>query len=582
MNNKSILLIIQIFCFVSFVVSNASVYAASQKDGCQDPLLVTTSEEKKVISDASGNVTLIDENTQAKAKDGSDSRKPSRSRKHRNRRRPYLPEEVFYEDWCFQDLMTKVQDGEVTKIYGSDKARYYYYEFNGQGGATKTTGNMTKAIGNDGIASVFLYDTNNNQTRAISFVGSSKSLTKASYRNSSNKALVTKTIVDLGGANLTESSVYDSLGQLTTKTPNDGTSVEQEIYQYDSRGRITSVQPAGGRAAQTFYDVQSQVTKQRVPFGSSSGADYSDTTMLYDGIKQTKVIDPRGYITSALYDSNGNFTKMTDALSGNWVYNYSLADQITKLTMPDNNSYSYDYDAMGNLTKETDPLGNTKTNAYDPYQYGMVTKSNNGIAGDGGSLYYRYDGLQRLTHSYAMNTTVTLEYSYMQYDINNNVTKMGPGPSAPYFCTWAYDGDTAQLTHRTFGWLTGMGSPLSKVDFFFDRPGRLTKMDKGIVQWQYQYRSSSPWELTAIRSSNSYGMTKSTNFEIDAYGKMTKQTLGNGVYTTYQYDDSGALTRMAHQKPRGWAFARLFLFVRQELQSHKDQPDRQQRNHEFG
>lgn len=67
MNNKSILLIIQIFCFVSFVVSNASVYAASQKDGCQDPLLVTTSEEKKVISDASGNVTLIDENTQAKA-----------------------------------------------------------------------------------------------------------------------------------------------------------------------------------------------------------------------------------------------------------------------------------------------------------------------------------------------------------------------------------------------------------------------------------------------------------------------------------------------------------------------------------
>ena len=67
MKNKSILLIIQIFCLVSFIAGFASAVPSSHTDGCQDPLLATTSDEKKVISDASGNVTLIDEDTQADA-----------------------------------------------------------------------------------------------------------------------------------------------------------------------------------------------------------------------------------------------------------------------------------------------------------------------------------------------------------------------------------------------------------------------------------------------------------------------------------------------------------------------------------
>jgi len=64
MKNKLILLIIQIFCFISFIIGNASVYAASTDDGLTDPLLVTTSDEKKVVSDAAGNADLIDENMQ--------------------------------------------------------------------------------------------------------------------------------------------------------------------------------------------------------------------------------------------------------------------------------------------------------------------------------------------------------------------------------------------------------------------------------------------------------------------------------------------------------------------------------------
>ncbi|MDD1724914.1 MAG: hypothetical protein LUQ07_07280 [Methanospirillum sp.] len=65
MKNQSILLIIQIFCLFSFIISTATVCASAGE--CQDPMVAATSEEKKVISDASGNVTLIDEDTQAEA-----------------------------------------------------------------------------------------------------------------------------------------------------------------------------------------------------------------------------------------------------------------------------------------------------------------------------------------------------------------------------------------------------------------------------------------------------------------------------------------------------------------------------------
>src|ERR1035437_200543 len=125
-------------------------------------------------------------------------------------------------------------------------------------------------------------------------------------------------------------------------------------------------------------------------------------------------------------------------------------------------------------------------------------------------------------------------------------TKMAPNASADYFRMWLHDPTTGRLTHRTFGWLAAFQSPLAGVDFSYDHPGRLTKMDKGLVRWQYQYRAAAPYEMTAVRATNDYGLTKTTSGAVDAYGRTVTKTLGNGVQTTYQYDDSGALTRMAH------------------------------------
>lgn len=68
MNHKHIILIIQIFCLVSFAANIvSSAQPSTSTDGCQDPLLVNQSEVKKISTDASGNPILIDENTIAEA-----------------------------------------------------------------------------------------------------------------------------------------------------------------------------------------------------------------------------------------------------------------------------------------------------------------------------------------------------------------------------------------------------------------------------------------------------------------------------------------------------------------------------------
>ena len=67
MNKNHIMLIIQIFCLMSFIAGIVIAEPAAGKDGCQDPLLVNQSQEKKVITDGSGDITLIDEDTQAEA-----------------------------------------------------------------------------------------------------------------------------------------------------------------------------------------------------------------------------------------------------------------------------------------------------------------------------------------------------------------------------------------------------------------------------------------------------------------------------------------------------------------------------------
>jgi hypothetical protein len=67
MNTKHIFTIFQVLCLVSMIGGFVLAAPSSGPEGSQDPLLVAQIEEKKVITDSLGNLTLIDEDTQDKA-----------------------------------------------------------------------------------------------------------------------------------------------------------------------------------------------------------------------------------------------------------------------------------------------------------------------------------------------------------------------------------------------------------------------------------------------------------------------------------------------------------------------------------
>ena len=65
-----------------------------------------------------------------------------------------------FNDWNIQDQITKILYESFTKEYGDDKKVEVYYEYAGMPGVTKSTGDMTKVTGMNGITSTMVYDNN--------------------------------------------------------------------------------------------------------------------------------------------------------------------------------------------------------------------------------------------------------------------------------------------------------------------------------------------------------------------------------------------------------------------------------------
>ena len=60
------------------------------------------------------------------------------------------------------------------------------------------------------------------------------------------------------------------------------------------------------------------------------------------------------------------------------------------------------------------------------------------------------------------------------------------------------------------------------------------------------------------------------HYEYDAAGRLSKKTLGNGVYTTYDYDAAGNVLHLVNHEPDGSVLSRLRLHLRRLRPPHLD------------
>jgi len=301
----------------------------------------------------------------------------------------------------------------------------------------------------------------------------------------------------------TTSYAYNAAGYLATATDANGGVTS---YTYDASGNMLTVtDPRGITYIQNVYDVNDMVSQQTLANGGVFQFAY---TLDNNGdVTQTNITDPRGYVRTVTFDSDGYMNSdtravgmpevqtmtynrqegtglllgMTDALNRQTTYSYdSLGDvtsvtqlastqnavtttidytsqysEVTSVSDPLGNTTTFLYDANGNLVSLSDPLGNTSTVTYNSAGQPLTTTdplgNENQFSYQDGNLVSITDPLGRITSRFvdaagrvAAMTDPMGEISKIDYDPLDRITSVtDPLGNQTSF---SYDGNGDLLT----------------------------------------------------------------------------------------------------------------------------------------
>jgi len=280
-------------------------------------------------------------------------------------------------------------------------------------------------------------------------------------------------------------------------------------YTYDTKGNILTATDALGYVTTNTYDTSNNLLSVSKPIGGGVNALTSYTYNSFGEILTTT--DPLGNVTTNTYDSHGNLlTVTTPAPNGSTAasvttFTYNTLGELLTIKDPLNNVTTLTYFPTGLINTITDPQNNVTTYGYDAH--GNRTSVTDALSHQ---TTFTYDSMDRLTKiTYPDTTTTQFAYDYRGRrtsvtDQNGKVT------------TYAYD-DADRLTTVTDA----------------ATPGNVTT---------YGYDTES--NLTSIQDANS----RTTSFNYDAFGRVTKTTFPSGYIETYGYDADNNLTGKTDRK----------------------------------
>jgi RHS repeat-associated protein len=206
--------------------------------------------------------------------------------------------------------------GNITRYFYDNAGRLERVEHPAVAGVVKTTlyfydlaGNKVKQVDENSIATLYVYDEMNRLLRQIR---------------------------DMNG-----NEIEDSPDLVTTFT-------------YNKLGDRTTVTDPNGNTTTMVYDELQRLVQTIDPDGNITAFEYglnsSGSTGNIDSFKATKATDPRGFVTSTVYDKY--YRPVTNIVQ----FQLSPALYATNITI---------YDASGNVRFSKDPLGNTSEVQYD-------------------------------------------------------------------------------------------------------------------------------------------------------------------------------------------------------------------------
>lgn len=319
---------------------------------------------------------------------------------------------------------------------------------------------------------------------------------------------------------------YDDIGQLTSITWPDGTSVN---YEYDTAHRLEAIENGKGeRIEYTRNDVSNSIATvikddldnvvyqhsqkfdglrrlQEDLDASNVGGTYAQTvTQSYDTNSNPWVTtDRKQETTTQIYDVLDRLSSINYRDGGTAIFTYDGLDQLNKVTDQNGNITDYDYDGLGNLQQLTSP--DTGLTKYDYDAAGNLKKKT-----DARNVVteYTYDALNRLkTITYAADPALNITYYY----------------------------DDTSNGNKGKGRLTGIQDATGSTSLYYDELRRVTTKTvtiQGIAyQWEYAYNGN---------------------------GKTVFLKMPGGRELYYQYDGLGDLTSV---ETRQWPGADIAYLV---------------------
>lgn len=347
-------------------------------------------------------------------------------------------------------------------------------------------------------------------------------------------------------------SVTNPYGQATslTYTPTNG-NWSASSYTHTTNSPRTITTPTGIVTA-NVYDANFRKTSTI----SANGTPQAATTWFeYDAEgNQTKVIDPRNFGITTVYDNRDRKTSSSNPLMQVTRWGYDAVGNVLTLTQPDNTQQIKTYDAMNRVLTDKDALGRVTTFTYNGsgtrasvrdanlhttgFTYDAADTKIQMLYQNGDHEDYAYDA----NHNLTSRRIASGKYQTFTYDGRNRKTAMGwhdtADPSSPDI-VWA----NGAIDKSTFGYdaaskITSAANQFSTVTRSYDAAGRLLSDNQNLgfaaKKVQYAYNADGRPVRLYVADGNGYDRT----YTYDAMGRLDKikNTSDQAAWFGYTYD----------------------------------------------
>src|SRR3954447_5529537 len=351
-----------------------------------------------------------------------------------------------------------------------------------------------------------------------------------------------------------ESFSYDSLGQLSSQTHADNSSIS---YAYDDAGSIASIRDENHSSANTrySYDPARRLATVQQTLGSTSVS----TAYTYDIAGNLKTVtDPNGNVTTYGYDDFGEMVSQTSPVTGTTVYSFGNSGELLSATDANGATTTRAYDVLNRphsaISSRSGQSDETVAWSYDSGAFGIGRLTS--MTDPAGATTYSYDRRGLLLSESRTSGAVLLTTSFKYDESGNRTTVIYPGGGLAQY-SFDHAGRPTTLSSSGVTYLSAATylpfGPETSVSFangttqtrLYDSRYRiqrntLSSSTSGTIA-DYTYTDDAAGNITSIH--DMLDATYNRDFGYDDLNRLTIANSGSSLWGpgSYRYDAMGNL-----------------------------------------